>query len=108
MTTTTANPKEPVSQRSNPDTAGTFAKYAKMRVLIIDDEPANVALLEGILGDSGYNRVQSITDSRNAINTCATFQPDLILLDLMMPHVDGLTILEGLRSQPGDIFLPVL
>jgi len=87
---------------------GTFAKFAKMKILVIDDEPANVALLEGILTDNGYTRVKSITNSREAIETYQAFQPDLVLLDLMMPHVDGLTILETLRSQAGDILLPVL
>ncbi|MEY2485231.1 MAG: two-component system, NtrC family, sensor kinase [Verrucomicrobiota bacterium] len=88
--------------------AGSVANYGKMKVLIIDDEPANVALLEGMLSDNGYTRVSSLTDSRLALETYATFQPDLVLLDLMMPHVDGLTILEALRAQTADVFLPVL
>jgi putative two-component system response regulator len=87
---------------------GTFAEFAKMKILVIDDEPANVALLEGILTDNGYARVKSITNSREAIETYQAFQPDLVLLDLMMPHVDGLTILEALRAQASDILLPVL
>lgn len=80
----------------------------KMRILIIDDEPANVALLEATLQDNGYTRVRSLSDSRQALDLCRDFQPDLILLDLMMPHVDGLTILRTLRSQLSDVFLPVL
>jgi DNA-binding response OmpR family regulator len=83
-------------------------EIAKMKILIIDDEPSNVALLEGILAVSGFANVKTLTDSRLAIETCKTFQPDLILLDLMMPHVDGLTILTTLRSELGEIFLPVI
>ena len=79
-----------------------------MKILVIDDEPVNVALLEGILADSGYTRVQSITDSRLAFETRKTFQPDLILLDLMMPHLDGFAVLETLRADESEILLPVI
>src|SRR5262245_57530496 len=83
-------------------------ELAKMKILIVDDEPSNVALLEGILAVSGFNNVKPLTDSRLAIETCKTFQPDLVLLDLMMPYVDGLTILTTLRSELGEVFLPVI
>jgi putative two-component system response regulator len=86
----------------------TSPELAKMKILIIDDEPFNVVLLEGILADSGYTHVKSITDSRLALETQTTFQPDLVLLDLMMPHVDGFAILEALRSERGEISLPVI
>lgn len=84
------------------------AQYAKMKILIIDDEPANVALLEDMLAEAGYTRVQSITDSRTALETCRTFEPDLILLDLMMPHVSGFAVLDALRSSPAELFLPIV
>jgi len=81
----------------------------KMKILIIDDEPANVAVLEDMLKDSGYDRIHTLTDSRNTISTCAELEPDMILLDLMMPYVDGFTILEGIRaSNVMGGFLPVL
>jgi putative two-component system response regulator len=108
MTSTIPVESTPPSLTSTNPLPGTFAKFAKMKILVIDDEPANVALLEGTLSDNGYTRVKSVMDSRLAVETCKTFQPDLVLLDLMMPHVDGLTVLEGLRAQGGDIFLPVL
>ena len=79
-----------------------------MKVLIIDDEPANVALLEGLLEENGYTRVVSVTDSRLAMSKCNEFQPDIVLLDLMMPHIDGLTILDSIRTQNADMLLPVL
>jgi DNA-binding response OmpR family regulator len=84
------------------------AEIAKMKILILDDEPSNVALLEGILAVSGFTSVKTLTDSRLAIETYKTFQPDLLLLDLMMPHVDGLTILTTLRSELGEMFLPII
>jgi DNA-binding response OmpR family regulator len=83
-------------------------KFAKMRILVIDDEPANVALLEETLADNYYSRVKCVTDSRQAIETYKTFQPDLILLDLMMPYVDGFAILETLRSELNELFLPII
>jgi CheY-like chemotaxis protein len=61
-----------------------------------------------MLSDAGYTRFKSIIDSRNALETCSIFDPDLVLLDLMMPHVDGFSILESLRANPSDIFLPVI
>lgn len=82
--------------------------FAKMKIVVIDDEPANVALLEAMLAEGGYTRVKTITDSRVALETCVAFEPDLVLLDLMMPFVDGFTILESLREAAAEAFLPVI
>ena len=84
------------------------AIFAKMKILVVDDEPANVALLEAMLLEGGYSRVKTITDSRLAIETCFSFDPDLVLLDLMMPHVDGFAILESIRAAAPETFLPVI
>jgi putative two-component system response regulator len=61
-----------------------------------------------MLAEGGYTRVKSITDSRLAMEVCVSFDPDLVLLDLMMPHVDGFTVLESLRAAAGESFLPVI
>ena len=82
--------------------------YSKSRILVIDDEPANAELLEAILIESGYEHVKAITDSRLALELCRTFKPDLVLLDLMMPHLDGFSILEALSSEPPMSSLPVM
>jgi PleD family two-component response regulator len=82
--------------------------FAKMKVLAIDDEPGNVALLEAMLLEGGYTRVRTITDSRLAMEACVSFDPDIILLDLMMPHVDGFAILESVREAAAETFLPVI
>jgi putative two-component system response regulator len=95
---------EDIDQRWLPNAA----LFSKMKILVIDDEPANVALLEAMLAEGGYARVKAVTDSRLAIETCVSFEPDLVLLDLMMPHVDGFTILESLRAVSGEAFLPVI
>lgn len=85
-----------------------FAAHPGMKILVIDDEPLNVALLEDVLTGSGYSRVKTITDSRTALEICANYGPDLILLDLMMPFVDGFAILEALRTPVSEIFLPII
>ena len=80
----------------------------RSKILVVDDEPANVELLQAILADSGYENVRGITDSRLVLEVCRTFQPDLVLLDLMMPHVDGFAILEALGSEPNQVSSPVM
>jgi len=77
------------------------------RILVVDDEPANVRLLERMLGDAGYRQIRGTTDSRQVLALYGEFQPDLILLDLMMPHLDGIEVIRQLQV-PEDVFLPVL
>src|SRR6266581_1428562 len=84
------------------------AELAKMKILIVDDEPVNVALLEDILLENGYTRFESVTDSKRALEVCQKSQPDLVLLDLMMPQPDGFTVLESIRSEFEENFLPVV
>jgi putative two-component system response regulator len=96
------------SDRIDPNWLPNAALFAKMKILVIDDEPANVALLEAMLLEGGYTRLKMITDSRHAMETCLSFDPDLVLLDLMMPHVDGFTILESIRTDASETFLPVI
>ncbi len=87
---------------------GHEADRRKMKILVVDDEPLNVALLSEMLAEAGYTRVQTISDSRVALAACTDFAPDIVLLDWMMPHVSGREILEALRSAAGDLFLPVV
>jgi putative two-component system response regulator len=75
------------------------------RLLIVDDEPANVQLLERILKKGGYTNIESIGDSRRVLALFSSFQPDLVLLDLLMPHMDGFMVMDQLkrRFEPGTI-----
>ena len=95
---------------SEPSTCPTDApdSHFESKILVIDDEPVNAELLATVLGDSGYTNVKAITDSRIALNLCRTFEPDLLLLDLMMPFVDGFAILEALDREPPWGPLPVM
>ena len=80
----------------------------RMKILVIDDDRMTVSLLEQLLQRHGYSRVLGITNSRVAVETCQTFDPDLILLDLIMPELDGFAVLESLRSDVSERFLPII
>ena len=79
------------------------------RVLIVDDQPANLRLLEDLFIGEGLTQVVGTTDARTALGLFNAFDPDLIVLDLMMPELDGYAVLEQLkrRGDPYD-FRPVL
>lgn len=70
------------------------------RILIIDDTLANIEVLENLLMMKGYTNVSAISDSTKAMETIKSFQPELILLDLMMPEVSGFDIMEQLKKEP--------
>ena len=79
------------------------------RILIIDDQPANTLLLEGILQEDDYQAYRSINDSRKALPVFLEYRPDLILLDLQMPHLDGFAVMKQLRPLISpDTFFPIL
>ena len=75
-----------------------------MRILIVDDEPVNIALLEDILQLSGYTQLESTSDARRVRGFCQQRRPDLILLDLNMPHLDGFAVMKQLSQdfEPTD------
>ena len=79
------------------------------RILVVDDERVNVVLLERILEQDGYTNVRSITKSEQAVALYDEFEPDLILLDLHMPGLDGFAVMERLEDRIArDTFLPIL
>jgi diguanylate cyclase (GGDEF)-like protein len=82
---------------------------ANARILVVDDELANVRVLERLLASGGFANVRVSTDSREALGIAEEFQPDIVMLDLNMPHVDGFSIMAGLRARmaPNE-YLPVL
>jgi signal transduction histidine kinase len=78
-------------------------------LLIVDDEPANVELLESFLVDGGYQNVTSTTDPRQVLALFETIAPDLVLLDLHMPHLSGFEVMAQLSaSRDHEDFLPIL
>src|SRR3989338_8059400 len=80
----------------------------KAKILIIDDQKLHLLLIEKILHSAGYNNLLCIADSRRGLESFKKFEPDIILLDLKMPNVDGFQILDELRSIRQEAYLPVL
>jgi PAS domain S-box-containing protein len=77
-------------------------------ILVVDDQAANVQLLEQLLLEAGY---QHITSTMDPYAVCALHRKnryDLILLDLQMPGMDGFEVMEGLKTNDADAYLPVL
>ena len=94
---------------SAPAAGASLDPLKSARILIVDDEPANVLLLQTVLEDAGYDNMRSTTDSRSVQSLHAGFDPDIILLDLMMPDMDGYEVMAQLRpSQAANDFLPII
>jgi PAS domain S-box-containing protein len=77
-------------------------------ILIVDDQEANIILLEQLLSEAGYT---AVTSTMNPRDVCALHRKngyDLILLDLQMPGMDGFTVMEGLKTNEADSYLPVI
>ena len=83
--------------------------FAGSNILIVDDEETNVILLQRMLARAGYTRLTSTTDSREVLRLVEESKPDLILLDLMMPYIDGYEVLAQLATgATPNVYLPVL
>ena len=76
-------------------------------ILIIDDDPATTRLLEVLLTREGYN-IQTENLSTNAVQVTKEFNPDLIILDLMMPGTDGLQVCKMIKTDPTIEPVPVI
>jgi CheY-like chemotaxis protein len=69
------------------------------RILIIDDNAENVFIVRRFLETAGYEQILVEHDSRNGLDQVRQFQPDVVLLDMHMPHVTGMELLAGLRAE---------
>ena len=86
-----------------------FTSLKDSRVLILDDQPGNLHALSAVIEFAGCEHIKCLNDSRQALATFVEFQPDLILLDLHMPHLDGLAVMDQLRTVvPAEDYLPIL
>jgi putative two-component system response regulator len=77
-------------------------------IAIVDDEPATIALAKKYLRDDGFSSFVAVTKSTEAMAVIQREEPGLVLLDLRMPEVDGLQILEQMRANPSTCQTPVL
>ena len=95
-----------VPQASQPAASPTSAK-GKMTVLVVDDTPDNLTLLSGIL--KGDYRVLLATNGAKALEICSSEEPpDLVLLDVMMPEMDGFEVARRMREHPNSESTPVI
>jgi putative two-component system response regulator len=83
-------------------------ELATSRILVVDDQRANVVILERLLANAGYSEVECVTDPRRAAAAAVRFDPDLVLLDLHMPGVSGFDVLTRLGPIIRARSLPVL
>ncbi|MCB1194854.1 response regulator [bacterium] len=82
--------------------------FESSKILIIDDQPDNIEVVRIRLEYEGYTDINGLTDSEQAIPWILNNNPDLILLDVMMPKKDGFEVLEELRSLRDNVSSPVL
>ena len=86
----------------------TSRTFRNARILMVDDEEANLEILRRTLSRAGFWRLEGTLDSREAASLYVRHRPDLILLDLHMPHMDGLQVLDTLREIAEATYLPIV
>ena len=84
-----------------------FSGRMAQKILVVDDEPDAVDLVQFNLKNAGYE-VVSAADGAEALKNARTFSPDLILLDVMLPEVDGLEVCKLLRRDPATSGIPII
>lgn len=82
--------------------------YREARIMIVDDDAANVRVMELTLQREGYRYIRGITDPRQVLPIFGEFKPDLLVLDLTMPHFDGFDVMRQLRPRIQGTFFPIL
>lgn len=79
-----------------------------MKILIVDDDSLNRFLLSHMLEEAGYDECFEAESGREAIQLANRIQPDLVLLDVVMPDMDGFTVAPILKQMAGNIYLPII
>lgn len=83
-------------------------KYPDARVLVVDDDETSADTLERVLRQAGYTRVTTTSDPRKVLAMFGEASPDILLLDIRMPHLDGFAVMRQIRSRKEPGFLPIL
>ena len=78
------------------------------KLMVVDDEPTNVKIVRRFLELEGFSQFVTTTDGRKAMTLIRDERPDCVLLDLMMPFVTGLDILDEMRHDPATAHIPVI
>ena len=95
------NGRDPVAQDDS-----AFLRTAK--VMMIDDEPITLDVLQGFLEEAGYRNFVLTSEPAEALTLIARERPDVVMLDLMMPQVSGFDIMQALRAQPDLALIPII
>jgi DNA-binding response OmpR family regulator len=83
-------------------------RFAQARILVVDDIPANVKLISGLLLAAGYRNIITAEDGLDALKQTYRSKPDLVLLDIMMPKLDGFGYCKHIRSDPVATRMPII
>lgn len=81
---------------------------AKKHLLVVDDNPVNIELMLDLLDDHGFDNVNGISDPRDVLGYCQQALPDLLLLDIRMPHMDGYDVIEQVREHFQQLTPPII
>lgn len=87
--------------------SGQAADAGKPRILVVDDDETILALVEKHLLRAGYS-MKTAKDGKSALEEVFTFSPDMIILDIMLPDIDGLDLLKIIRQRPGGNIIPIM
>lgn len=98
----------PVPESSPPEVAREHTRFLDARIMIVDDEPINVKVVRKHLQGAGYKNFVSTSDATQAMDLLRSEQPDALLLDIMMPQINGLEILKWIREDATFRHTPVL
>ena len=79
-----------------------------LTVMVVDDEPAIVQVVESTLRRADFSHIVSTTDSREALNMLREKRPDVLLMDVKMPYIDGIDILIAMRHDNDLRYIPVV
>ncbi|MFP4472589.1 MAG: HD domain-containing phosphohydrolase [Candidatus Omnitrophota bacterium] len=87
---------------------GRSDKTSKTRILIIDDQKLHHLYLQNVLKNAGYDDVRCLAEPLDTFTTVEDYHPDLIILDILMPHMDGFQVMQQLQDFRQEHYLPIL
>jgi DNA-binding response OmpR family regulator len=97
-----------ISPKSTIPTIFPASRFANARILIIDDAPYNVKLIASRLEAAGYKNIETAQDGLDGLEKTAIFRPELVLLDIMMPNLDGFGYCERIRADKTADPIPII
>ena len=101
-------PAHPAFKSTTGDTRRDPPPLSDVTVMMVDDEPMMIEVTQAFLEDAGYHRFVSVIDPRLALTTARVKKPGIILLDLMMPGMNGFEVLEQFRKDDALRYTPVI